>query len=76
MAASVYEKEEGIVVFEITADGFLRYMVRNLVGTFVDVGLGKTTVEGFKHILEAGNRDAAGATAPPHGLFLVEVCYD
>jgi tRNA pseudouridine38-40 synthase len=76
MAADVYKKEDGLVVFEITADGFLRYMVRNLVGTLVDVGLGKTTVEGFKVILASKNRNAAGATAPPHGLFLVEVCYD
>jgi tRNA pseudouridine38-40 synthase len=71
-----FEKTNNILVFEITADGFLRYMVRNLVGTFVDVGLLKTSVDEFKRILEAGNRDAAGATAPPHGLFLVEVCYD
>ena len=71
-----YEKNDGVIVFEITADGFLRYMVRNLVGTFVDVGLSKTSVDEFKRILESRNRDAAGATAPPHGLFLVDVCYD
>ncbi|RJP90143.1 MAG: tRNA pseudouridine(38-40) synthase TruA, partial [Desulfobacteraceae bacterium] len=57
--ADFYEKNDGSVVFEVTADGFLRYMVRNLVGTFVDVGLEKTSVDKFKRILEAQNREAA-----------------
>ena len=64
------------VFFTITANGFLRYMVRNLVGTIVDVGLSKTTFDEFRKILEAKNRDLAGATAPPHGLFLVNVSYE
>jgi len=63
------------LVFEITANGFLRYMVRNLVGTLADVGLLKTTTDEFKLILEAKNRDLAGVTAPPQGLFLVNVSY-
>ncbi|MFZ2631302.1 MAG: tRNA pseudouridine(38-40) synthase TruA [Desulfosalsimonadaceae bacterium] len=71
-----FEKNNNVLVFEITADGFLRYMVRNLVGTLADVGLSKTSVDEFKRILESKNRDAAGATAPPHGLFLVNVFYD
>lgn len=74
--AIVEKTSEGFVLFEITADGFLRYMVRNLVGTLVDVGMEKTTPEEFKEILEAGNRDRAGATAPAHGLFLVNVGYE
>lgn len=74
--AEVGQTETGLVAFTITANGFLRFMVRNLVGTLVDVGLGKTTVEGFERILAAKNRNAAGVTAPPQGLFLVEVCYD
>ncbi len=81
MRADFYEKanfyrNDDVIVFEIMADGFLRYMVRNLVGTLADVGLLKTSVEEFKRILESKNRDAAGITAPPHGLFLVEVRYD
>ncbi len=76
MNAQVTEENNGYLVFEITANGFLRYMVRNLVGTLTDVGLLKTSPEEFKHILEAKNRDLAGATAPPQGLFLVEVNYD
>jgi tRNA pseudouridine38-40 synthase len=49
--------------------------VRNIVGTLIDVGLGKTTPEEFKKILESKDRSQAGATAPPHGLFLMEVKY-
>ena len=50
-------------------------MVRNIMGTLVDVGKGKLTPEGFKEILEKRNRVLAGATAPAHGLFLKEVRY-
>jgi len=74
--AEFAETDNGYLVFEITANGFLRYMVRNLVGTLADVGLLKTTPEEFKYILEAKNRDLAGATAPPQGLFLVNVSYE
>lgn len=76
MNAELTEKENGYLVFEITANGFLRYMVRNLVGTLVNVGLQKISPEKFKQILTAQNRDLAGATAPPQGLFLANVCYD
>jgi tRNA pseudouridine38-40 synthase len=50
-------------------------MVRNIVGTLVDVGLCKITPTDFKAILQSKNRDNASATAPAHGLFLVEVKY-
>ena len=63
------------ICFTIQANGFLRYMVRNIVGTLVDVGLAKMTPEGFKDVLESGDRGQAGATAPPQGLFLVKVQY-
>jgi tRNA pseudouridine38-40 synthase len=62
-------------VFDICANGFLRYMVRNLVGTLAEVGLGKITPEEFKTILDGRDRSRAGATAPPHGLFLMTVAY-
>jgi len=65
----------GNICFTIEADGFLRYMVRNIAGTLVDVGLSKMEPEGFKAVLESGDRGQAGATAPPQGLFLVEVLY-
>lgn len=73
--AALVEEKNGNLVFDITANGFLRYMVRNLAGTLVDVGLSKTTPDRFKQILNAKNRDLAGATAPPQGLFLVNVSY-
>lgn len=59
----------------IEADGFLRYMVRNLVGTLVDVGAGKISPMEFKEILLSKDRSRAGATAPPQGLYLVRVNY-
>lgn len=65
----------GHLVFTIRADGFLRYMVRNIVGTLVDVGFGEITPDGFREILLSKNRGRAGATAPPHGLFLMNVQY-
>jgi len=63
------------LVFEIEADGFLRFMVRNLVGTLVQAGLGKITPDDFSGILLSADRKQAGATAPPQGLFLMEVKY-
>ena len=75
MAADLIEHEDGALIFKIEADGFLRYMVRNIVGTLVDVGLGKITSAKFGDILASKNRRNASATAPAHGLFLVEVKY-
>ena len=63
------------VTFFIHAGGFLRHMVRNIVGTLVDVGKLKITPDDFKRILEARDRGAAGITAPAQGLFLTEVLY-
>ncbi len=57
------------------ADGFLRHMVRNIVGTLVEVGRGKMEPERVKEILEAKDRRLAGPTAPPQGLFLEKVFY-
>jgi tRNA pseudouridine38-40 synthase len=68
-------KEAQYLMFEIEADGFLRFMVRNIVGTLVEVGLGKLTPDDFKRILESKDRSQAGATAPAHGLFLKNVNY-
>ena len=73
--ADIIEQENGIIVFEIEADGFLRFMVRNIVGTLVDVGLGKISSDDFKKILISKDRSMAGATAPPNGLFLMQVKY-
>lgn len=60
---------------EVGADRFLRQMVRAIVGTLVEVGLGKRPPQSLKDILEARDRRAAGVTAPAHGLYLVRVEY-
>ncbi len=64
------------VVFSYTGNGFLYNMVRILTGTLVEVGLGKRRPEEMGQILAAMNREAAGMTAPPEGLFLESVEYD
>jgi tRNA pseudouridine38-40 synthase len=61
--------------FTIEADGFLRCMVRNIVGTLVEIGAGKRSAEEIDAILTAADRSKAGPTAPARGLFLVEVRY-
>ncbi len=63
------------LVFKICASGFLKYMVRNLIGTIVLAGLNKISIDGFIQILEAKDRSLAGQTAPAHGLFLKKVNY-
>ena len=63
------------IVIEVAANGFLYNMVRNLVGTLVEVGQGKQKVGWPKEILAAKDRKIAGPTAPPQGLFLVSVNY-
>lgn len=69
-------KENGTkIAFTYTGDGFLYNMVRILTGTLLEVGLGKRRPEDMSKILEAKDREAAGATAPPEGLFLMNVEY-
>jgi tRNA pseudouridine38-40 synthase len=63
------------IVFSCTANGFLRHMVRNIVGTLVEVGRGARLPADIKRILDGRNRRLAGATAPPQGLYLVRVLY-
>jgi tRNA pseudouridine38-40 synthase len=64
------------LLFEIQATSFLRHMVRGIVGTLVDAGLGKLGADEMNTILQARDRSRAGVTAPAHGLFLKEVRYD
>ncbi len=61
--------------FELKGDGFLRHMVRNIVGTVLEVGRGKRSLADFAAILAGRNRALAGSTAPAHGLFLKAVYY-
>ena len=62
----------GPLYLEIEADAFLRHMVRALVGTMVEVGEGRRDLESFRRLLGGAAREAAGPTAPAHGLFSVE----
>jgi tRNA pseudouridine38-40 synthase len=62
--------------FEIRADRFLRGMVRAIVGTLIQVGKSKLTVSAFRKIIEAKDRQLAGANVPPNALFLCGVLYD
>ncbi len=62
--------------FFFLGDGFLRHMVRNLVGTLIEVGEGKISNDEFSEILKRCDRQTAGPTAPAKGLFMVKVCYD
>lgn len=65
----------GEIVFEIEGDGFLRYMVRNLVGTLLEIGQGRRSVDDLQRLLAAKDRTLAGPTAPAHGLVLCKVFY-
>lgn len=62
--------------FEISGTGFLRYMVRTIVGTLADIGRGQLEVEDMAAIIASRDRQQAGHTAPPHGLMLWKVSYD
>jgi tRNA pseudouridine38-40 synthase len=69
------QKRGDFIELWIEADAFLRYMVRNITGTLVEVGLGRFSPEDIKRILVTRDRKEAGRTAPPQGLFLVNVMY-
>jgi tRNA pseudouridine38-40 synthase len=62
-------------VFHIEADRFLRNMVRSIVGTLFDVGVGKMNMEQFRAVIEAENRCKAGVSVAAHGLYLVDIRY-
>ena len=72
---ATWSRDEDIVNFHITADAFMRNMVRILVGTQLEVASGRRTLESFKQLLRGAPRPAAGETAPPHGLYLESVSY-
>ena len=72
---SIGGRAGGDVVLDFEGDGFLRYMVRNLVGTLAEVGLGRRAPDSLSGVLAARDRAAAGATAPALGLTLIGVRY-
>ena len=64
------------LIFTISADRFLRNMVRAIVGTLVNVGLHKISPKEFNAIIESKDRNKAGFSVPAHGLYLTEIVYD
>ena len=69
------EQEENKLIFTISANRFLRNMVRSIVGTLVNIGLGKITLADFNAIIESKSRDKAGFSVPAHGLYLTKIEY-
>ena len=72
---AVWEINQNQLRFTISADRFLRNMVRAIVGTLLDVGFGKTTLDEVHDIIKSKDRGKAGASAPAHGLYLTRVTY-
>lgn len=70
-----FEQEDGILCIRYHGDGFLYHMVRILTGTLLEIGLGDLLPSQIPYILEGLDRSLAGPTAPPQGLFLVDVFY-
>lgn len=75
MALDIRKRRNHMILIRMRANAFLKQMVRNIVGSLVDVGRGKIDAENLREILEAQDRTKAGMAAPPYGLFLVEVEY-
>jgi len=67
--------EDGVITYQVTGDGFLRHMVRAIVGTLVEVGRGRQRPEWMRDVIASRDRSRAGMTAPAQGLFLVRVDY-
>jgi tRNA pseudouridine38-40 synthase len=76
LAASWTDESDELLAFRITADAFMRNMVRALVGTMLEVASGRRSVENFTELLRGAPRSQAGETAPPHALYLESVAYD
>lgn len=69
------EQTNDDIIFTFKGDGFLYNMIRIIVGTLIDIGIGKTNLEMIEKILTSKNRKLAGKTFPPNGLYLVEIQY-
>jgi tRNA pseudouridine38-40 synthase len=72
---STITRQDDLLIYRVTGNGFLHHMVRNIVGILIDIGRGALTPADIPRILAARDRSAAGPTAPPQGLYLVEVIY-
>lgn len=75
ISQAFWKKNGNSLVFTISADRFLRNMVRAIVGTLIGVGLHKTSIEEFEQIIKSKNRSKAGFSVPAHGLYLTKVEY-
>jgi tRNA pseudouridine38-40 synthase len=71
-----WKQENDRLVFTISANRFLRNMVRSIVGTLINIGLHKITLDDFETIIKSKNRDKAGFSVPAHGLYLTKIEYD
>ena len=71
-----WKQENGKLIFTISANRFLRNMVRAIVGTLINIGLHKITLADFNAIIKSKNRDKAGFSVPAHGLYLTKIEYD
>ncbi|HQE33080.1 MAG TPA: tRNA pseudouridine(38-40) synthase TruA [Flavobacterium alvei] len=71
-----WKQENNQIIFTISANRFLRNMVRSIVGTLIYVGLHKITLEDFNSIIESKSREKAGFSVPAHGLYLTQITYD
>jgi len=72
---SLLREQPGLLVYRIEATAFLKHMVRNIVGTLVEVGRGERAAASLAELIARRDRRRAGATAPAHGLVLVSVEY-
>ncbi len=70
-----WEQDGDLLGFRVTADAFMRNMVRILVGTMLEAANGRRSIDSFTKLLDGAPRSAAGDTAPPHGLYLESVAY-
>jgi tRNA pseudouridine38-40 synthase len=75
LARCAMRRQGETIAIEFEGDRFLKYMVRNLVGTLVEIGLGRRSAHDMSALLRSGDRRLAGITAPAHGLTLMEVYY-
>jgi tRNA pseudouridine38-40 synthase len=73
--SAIRNPQSAMLTYEVTGSGFLRHMVRIIVGSLVEVGRGRQPAEWISGVLASRDRTGAGPTAPPHGLFLVRVEY-